>query len=89
MAIDGEDAAFACSFIAHRQHHYYWPAFKLKHESSLSIGQMLLMHVIRDSCEDGILALDFVHGDAEYKRFWATDSYNVYRVAAVAVFRDG
>ncbi|MHC4495042.1 MAG: GNAT family N-acetyltransferase [Planctomycetota bacterium] len=82
MTIDGEDAAFAYSFIAHGQHHYYWPAFKLKYESSLSIGQMLLMHVIRDSCEDGILSFDFIHGDAAYKRFWATDSYSVHRIAA-------
>jgi CelD/BcsL family acetyltransferase involved in cellulose biosynthesis len=82
MTIDGEDAAFAYSFISHGQHHYYWPAFKLKYESSLSIGQVLLMHIIRDSCEDGIMSFDFIHGDAEYKRFWATDSYNVYRVVA-------
>ncbi len=82
MTIDGEDAAFAHSFIAHRQHHYFWPAFKLKYPASLSIGQMLLMHVIRDSCADGISIFDFIHGDAEYKRFWATDRYAVYRVAA-------
>jgi len=54
MTIDGEDAAFVYSFVAHGQHHYFWPAFKLKYESSLSIGQMLLMHVVRDACEDGI-----------------------------------
>ncbi len=82
MTIDGEDVAFAYSFIAHRQHHYYWPAFKLKYKSSLSIGQMLLMHVIRDSCEDGMASFDFSHGDAEYKRFWATDSHDVCRVVA-------
>jgi len=82
MTLDGDDAAFAYSFVAHGQHHYYWPAFKLKYESSLSIGQMLLMHVIREACQDGILLFDFVHGEAEYKRFWSTDSYSVYRAAA-------
>jgi len=82
MTIDGDDAAFAYSFVVHRQHHYFWPAFKLKYVSSLSVGQMLLMHVIRDSCEDGISIFDFIHGDAEYKRFWATDSYVVHRVVA-------
>ena len=82
MTIDGEDAAFVYSFIAHGQHHYFWPAFKLKYESSLSIGQMLLMHVIRDACEDGIELFDFIYGDAEYKRFWATDCYEVFRVVA-------
>jgi CelD/BcsL family acetyltransferase involved in cellulose biosynthesis len=82
MTIDGEDAAFVYSFVAHGQHHYFWPAFKLKYESSLSIGQMLLMHVIRDSCEDGIQLFDFIYGDAEYKRFWATDCYKVFRVVA-------
>lgn len=82
MTIDGEDAAFAYSFVAHGQHYYFWPAFKLKYESSLSIGQMLLMHVIRDACEDGIQFFDFIYGDAEYKRFWATDCYKVFRVIA-------
>lgn len=82
MTIDGEDAAFVYSFVAHNQHHYFWPAFKLKYESSLSIGQMLLMHVIRDACEDGIEFFDFIYGDAEYKRFWATDCHKVFRVIA-------
>jgi CelD/BcsL family acetyltransferase involved in cellulose biosynthesis len=82
MTIDGEDAAFVYSFVAHGQHHYFWPAFKLKYESSLSIGQMLLMHVIRDACADGIDWFDFIYGDAEYKRFWATDSFDVFRVMA-------
>jgi len=82
MTIDGEDAAFVYSFVAHGQHHYFWPAFKLKYESSLSIGQMLLMHVVRDACEDGIQLFDFIYGDAEYKRFWATDCYKVFRVVA-------
>jgi CelD/BcsL family acetyltransferase involved in cellulose biosynthesis len=82
MTIDGEDAAFVYSFVAHGQHHYFWPAFKLKYQSPLSIGRMLLMHVIRDACEDGIQCFDFIYGDAEYKRFWATDCHEVFRVAA-------
>lgn len=82
MTINGEDAAFAYAFIAHGKLHYYWPAFKLKYESSLSIGQMLLMHLIRDACEEKVVSFDFVHGDAEYKRFWANECYSVYRIAA-------
>lgn len=82
VTIDGDDAAFAYSFVAHGQHHYFWPAFKLKYESSLSIGQMLLMHIIREACQDGILLFDFVHGEGEYKRFWATDCHKVFRVMA-------
>jgi CelD/BcsL family acetyltransferase involved in cellulose biosynthesis len=82
MTIDGEDAAFVYSFVAHGRHYYFWPAFKLKYESQLSIGKMLLMHVIRDACGDGIQFFDFIYGDADYKRFWATDSYEVFRVTA-------
>ena len=82
MTIDGEDAAFFYSFVAHGQHHSFLTAFKLKYESQLSIGKMLLMQVIRDACEDGIQLFDFNYGDAEYKRFWATDSYKVFRVVA-------
>ena len=80
MTIDGEDAAFAYSFIAHGKLHYFWPAFKLKYESQLSIGQILLMRVIRDACEDDIQFFDFLYGDADYKRFWATDCHEVHRV---------
>ena len=82
MTIDGEDAAFVCSFVAHGQHHPFWTAFKLKYKSQLSIGKFLLMQVIRNACEDGVQLFDFNYGDAEYKRFWATDCNKVYRVAA-------
>ncbi len=82
MTINGEDAAFVYSFVAHGRLHYFWPAFKLKYESQLSIGKILLMHVIRDACEDGIQLFDFLYGDADYKRFWATDCHEVFRVAA-------
>jgi len=82
MTIDGEDAAFVYSFVAHGQNHPFWTAFKLKYESQLSVGKFLLMQVIRDACEDGIQLFDFNYGDAEYKRFWATDCYKVYRAAA-------
>jgi len=82
MTINGEDAAFVYSFVAHRKHHPFWTAFKLKYQSKLSIGKFLLMQVIRDACEDGVQLFDFNYGDAEYKRFWATDCYKVYRVAA-------
>ncbi len=82
MTIYGEDAAMVYALAAHRQLHFYWTAFKLKYKSSLSIGQMLIMQVVRDACEEGVLSFDFIHGDAEYKRFWATDCYNVDRVVA-------
>jgi len=87
MTIDGEDAAFAYAFVAHGKLHYYWPAFKLKYESSLSIGQILLMQVIRDACDEGILSFDFLHGDAEYKRFWATNTARVDRITASRGYR--
>jgi CelD/BcsL family acetyltransferase involved in cellulose biosynthesis len=82
MTIDGEDAAFVYSFVAHGQNHPFWTAFKLKYKSQLSVGKFLLMQVIRDACEDGIQLFDFNYGDAEYKRFWATDCYKVDRMAA-------
>ncbi|MHC4323704.1 MAG: GNAT family N-acetyltransferase [Planctomycetota bacterium] len=82
MTIDGDDAAMVYALVAHRQLYFYSTAFKLKYESSLSIGQILIMQVIRDACEDGVLSFDFIHGEAEYKRFWATDCHEVHRVAA-------
>jgi len=80
--IDGYDAAFVYALVAHRRLYYAWTAFKLEYASSLSVGQFLTNWTIRDACRDGILLYDFEHGDAEYKRFWSTDNYSVYRVVA-------
>jgi CelD/BcsL family acetyltransferase involved in cellulose biosynthesis len=60
---------------------YYRTAFKLKFESSLSVGKVLTMQVIRHACESDIVYFDFGQGDAEYKRFWATNSHDVRRAA--------
>lgn len=80
MTIDGEDAAYEYVLIAHKKLLFAWRAFDLKYESSLSVGQILMMHTIRDACTDGIMSIDIGHGDAHYKRFWAKDVYSVERV---------
>jgi len=82
MTIDGDDAAFAFTFITNGKIYYHWPAFKLKYESKLSIGQMLLMQTIRDACNENIRFFDFGHGDAEYKRFWSNKTQSVHWVVA-------
>jgi CelD/BcsL family acetyltransferase involved in cellulose biosynthesis len=82
MTIDGDDAAFEYVFISHKKLQFGWRAFKLKHSSSVSIGQILMMHTIHDACDKGILSMDIGHGEADYKRFWAEDSYKVNRVVA-------
>jgi CelD/BcsL family acetyltransferase involved in cellulose biosynthesis len=53
----------------------------------MSIGQILMMHAIRNACNSGILSMDIGHGEADYKRFWAKDSYIVDRVVAGRGFR--
>lgn len=80
MTIDGDDAAFEYVFVSHKKLQFGWRAFKLKHSSSVSIGQILMMHTIRDACSNGILSMDIGHGEANYKSFWAEDSYEVHRV---------
>jgi CelD/BcsL family acetyltransferase involved in cellulose biosynthesis len=82
LTIDGEDAAFVYTLVAHKKLHYYQTAFKLNFESPLSVGKVLTMQVIRHACESDIESFDFGHGDAEYKRFWATNSHDVRRAAA-------
>ena len=82
MTIDGDDAAFEYVYICHKRLQFGWRAFKLKYSSSVSIGQILMMHTIRDACSNGILSMDIGHGEADYKRFWAEDSYKVNRVVA-------
>jgi len=82
MTINGEDAAFVLDLEAHGELHYYRTAFKLKFDPSLSIGKILTMRVIRNACDNGVLYFDFGHSDAEYKRFWGTDSKYVSRIAA-------
>jgi CelD/BcsL family acetyltransferase involved in cellulose biosynthesis len=41
-----------------------------------------MMHTIRDACNNGVLSMDIGHGEADYKSFWAEDSYKVNRVVA-------
>lgn len=82
MTIDDADAAFVYALVAHRRLFFAWTAFKLEYCSSLSIGQFLTKRTISDACQDNILLYDFEHGEAEYKRFWSTDSYDVYRAVA-------
>jgi len=82
MTINGDDAAFEYVFISHNKLQFGWRAFKLKHSSSVSIGQILMMHTIRDACNNGVLSMDIGHGEADYKSFWAEDSYKVNRVVA-------
>lgn len=82
MTINGDDAAFEYVFISHKRLQFGWRAFKLKYSSSVSIGQILMMHTIRHACSSGILSLDIGHREADYKRFWAEDSYKINRVVA-------
>jgi len=82
MTIDGDDAAFEYVFISHKKLQFGWRAFSLKYTSSISIGQILMMHTIRDACSNGIMSMDIGHGEADYKRFWADDIYKVNRVVA-------
>ncbi len=82
MRVDDVDVAFVFALVAHGRLYYAWTAFKLEYASSLSVGQVLTNWTIRDACRDGILLYDFQHGDAEYKRFWSTHNYSVYRVVA-------
>lgn len=87
MTIEGEDAAFEYIYITHNRLQFGFRAFKLKYSSSISIGQILIMHAIRDACSNGIFSMDIGHGEADYKRFWAKNSYLVNRVVAGRGFR--
>jgi CelD/BcsL family acetyltransferase involved in cellulose biosynthesis len=82
MNIDGDDTAFEYVLISHKRLQFGWRAFSLKYTSSVSIGQILMMHTIRDACSNGILSMDIGHGEADYKRFWAEDGCEVSRVVA-------
>ena len=81
MTINGADVAFQYAYVAHEKLYFRWTAFKLKYES-LSPGQSLMMHIIRDACSNDILSIDFGPGDAEYKRFWCTNHFDVNRAIA-------
>lgn len=82
MAINGDDAAFEYVFVTHKRLQFGWRAFNLKYASSLSVGQILMMHAIRHACDSGILSMDIGHGESDYKKFWAKDNYRVDRVVA-------
>ena len=82
MTIDNIDAAFEYVFVSHKKLLFGWRAFDLKFASSVSIGQILMMHAIRDACSTGLLSMDISHGEADYKRFWADACHGVDRVVA-------
>ena len=81
MTIDGRDAAFRYAFVAHGRLCSKWSAFDLKYEPLQHVGRVLTMRTIRDACEDGVLSFDFMHGDSQWKCYWATDFHDVNRVA--------
>ncbi len=81
MTINGADAAFQYAYIAHKKVYFRWTAFKLKYES-FSPGHSLMMHIISDAYRNNISSIDFGPGDAEYKRFWCTNHFDVNRAIA-------
>jgi CelD/BcsL family acetyltransferase involved in cellulose biosynthesis len=81
VRVGDEDAAFGFA-LAHRGRvHLVWTAFRLAHEAA-SVGKTLVRWIVRDACEEGMGTFDFGHGDAAYKRAWATGEHEVIRVAA-------
>jgi CelD/BcsL family acetyltransferase involved in cellulose biosynthesis len=80
MRIDDHDAAFVLASVHGETLIYEWTAFRLEYRD-LSVGQILTAQVIRDACESGLRYFDFLHGDADYKRYWANDRHDVARVA--------
>lgn len=86
MTIDGEDAAFKYTLIAHKRLYLQWTAFKLKYASSVSVGKVLTLMAIREAFNDDILSVDFGHGDVEHKRLWATGFHEVSRAAVACGF---
>lgn len=57
--------------------------------SRFSPGFVLLRETIRLAAEEGMRTFDFLRGDEEYKRAWATDRSRLQRVVAVRPSRYG
>jgi CelD/BcsL family acetyltransferase involved in cellulose biosynthesis len=81
VTIGGEDAAFGFALASQRRIDFVWTAFRLPYEP-LSVGKTLVQWIVRDACAEGFETFDFGHGDAAYKRAWATGEHSVERVAA-------
>jgi len=81
LTIDGDDAAFAFAVRGGARLHLVWTAFRLRYRER-SPGKALVHRVVRDACSLGMTAFDFGHGDAAYKRAWATEVHAVERVIA-------
>jgi CelD/BcsL family acetyltransferase involved in cellulose biosynthesis len=87
MTINGDDAAFEYVLTSHKNLQFAWRAFKLEYQSSMSIGQIIMMNVIRHACDNDILSMDIGHGESDYKKFWAKENYKAYRIVAARGFR--
>ena len=79
MRIGKEDVAFLVAIVSRKRLQALLTAFDLRYRR-LSIGKYLIGVVIEEACQSGLVSFDFGHGDAEYKRFWGNECYEVERV---------
>ena len=71
-------AAFALVFPRAASRYYYLPSFRQRFPD---VGTQLLRAIVEDSFSAGFTRFDFLQGDEDYKRPWATDSRSVYEIA--------
>lgn len=73
------DAAFWLGLVHHDALHLVCTAFDERFRRQ-AVSKVLLMHLIREACGEGILVVDFSHGDLEYKRFLCNEQHSLDRV---------
>jgi len=65
----GDLAAFSLSFVGPRTHYYYIPGFDPQF-SKYSPGTLLLWELVARSFREGLIRLDLMKGEEDYKSRW-------------------
>jgi CelD/BcsL family acetyltransferase involved in cellulose biosynthesis len=75
----GRLLAFAIVLLGGRTRYYYLPSFR---GDAPGVGNLLLLHLLRDSFSAGFAEFDFLQGDEAYKAKWANAERAVHQLVA-------
>lgn len=81
LRLNGADAALHFGFVYQNKFFFYMPSFDQRF-AKLSVGRLLLLHLLERAHRDGRDEFDFLAGAEDYKYDWASGERRLYQFAA-------
>jgi CelD/BcsL family acetyltransferase involved in cellulose biosynthesis len=81
LELNGEPIAMAIGFRHAGVYHYYLPAWEPRY-AAYAPSTLLLVNRMRAAASSGCVEIDFMLGDEDYKRAWATGARRVWTLVA-------